>query len=277
MRASEHRGAPINAARMAQWMKRFRYYRHPPDVDAIESWLGSFKAGSKDIAARILDCVEVISEKQIQVGYKNSLNRIAGWAPTKKERDGNWHFAGFGHAGESGQAMVRTFREANKLNDSRHDDLFCTVADIPSKRLTAADTIVFIDDFSGSGRQVCDKWNKNGIGILVADAQAHIILTAATDEAIEKIQDETTLTVHAHHHLHRNDNFFSERCERFTQAEKNAILHYCKIADAQNPRGFNDSGLLYILQHKTPNNSLPILHANHGRWTGLFPRYLDPS
>jgi hypothetical protein len=274
MRAAAHRGAGIDAARKAQWLKRFRFYREPPDEEAIASWLARFTTSSRDIAARILDCVEVISESQIQKGYKNSLEKLPGWARTKKERDGNWYFVGFGHAGESGQAMVRTFREATKLNDARHDDLFCTVADIPSKKLTAADTVVFIDDFSGSGKQVCDKWNRNGIGILAADAQCHLILTAAADEAIVKIEAETTLTVHVHHHIHANDNFFSDRCERFVQAEKNAILHYCKIADAQHPRGFNDAGLLYVLQHKTPNNSLPILHTNHSGWKGLFPRYL---
>jgi hypothetical protein len=277
MKAAANRGAPVDAARMTQWVRRFRYYRQPPDEEAIRSWLESFREGSRDVAARILDCVEVISESQIQAGYRSSLRKIPGWAPTKRERDGNWYFAGFGYAGESGQAMVRIFREANKLNDARHDDLFCTVADIPSKRLTAADTIVFIDDFSGSGQQVCDRWNKNGIGFLVADAQAHLVVTTATDDAIKKIEKETTLTVHSHYRLHANDNFFSERCDRFTQAEKNAILHYCKIADATHPRGFHETGLLYVLQHKTPNNSLPILHANHAQWTGLFPRYLQPA
>jgi hypothetical protein len=274
MRAAANRGSPIDAARMAQWLKRFRYYREPPDEEAINSWLASFKGESRDIAARILDCVEVISDTEIQSGYKTSLEKIPGWARTKRDRDGNWYFAGFGYAGESGQAMVRTFREANKLNDTRHDDLFCTVADIVGKDPTAADTIIFIDDFSGSGQQVCGRWNKNGIGMLASDAECHLILTAATDAAINKIEKETSLKVHAHKRIHPNDNFFSERCERFTQAEKNTILHYCKIADSSQPKGFNDTGLLYILQHKTPNNSLPILHANHLRWTGLFPRYL---
>src|SRR5262249_43913234 len=137
MRAAANRGAPVDAARKTQWLKRFRFYREPPDEDALESWLSRFKGGSRDVAARILDCVEVISEKQIQNGYRTSLEKLPGWARIKKERDGNWYFVGFGHAGESGQAMVRTFREANKLNDARHDDLFCTVADIASKKLTA--------------------------------------------------------------------------------------------------------------------------------------------
>ncbi len=273
MRAAGNRGAPIDDARMAQWAKRFRYYRQPPDIEAIDSWLSSFKGDTKDVAARILDCVEVISDAQIQAGYRSSLEQIPGWVRTKRERDGAWYFAGFGFAGESGQAMVRTFREANKLNDTRQDDLFCTIADIPSKKLTAADTIIFIDDFCGTGTQICTRWDT--IGMLIgSDAECHLIVTAATDDAIAKIEDKTPLKVHAHIHIHPNENFFSERCTRFTPAEKNAIFPYCKIADAKNPRGFRDAGLLYVLNHKTPNNSIPILHANHSQWTGLFPRYL---
>jgi hypothetical protein len=28
-----------------------------------------------------------------------------------------------------------------------------------------------------------------------------------------------------------------------------------------------------VFQHRSPNNSIPILHADHERWTGLFPRH----
>lgn len=273
MRAPANRGVPIDDARIAAWAARFRFYRFSPDGEAIRSWLDYFKGGAVDVAARILDCVEVVREADILAGYRTSLNRIPGWSRNKRDRDGNWYFVGYGYAGESGQAMVRTFREANRLAEEKYDYLFCTVADLPSKRLTSADHVIFIDDFIGTGRQVCARWRT--IELLIgSDAECHLIVTASTDDAKSRIHQDTPIKVEAHISIHPNENFFSPICRRFTQEERNLILPYCRVADAQHPKGFGDAGLLYVLNHKTPNNSLPILHANHPRWRGLFPRYL---
>ena len=56
-------------------------------------------------------------------------------------------------------------------------------------------------------------------------------------------------------------------------SEKDALLEYCKRADRKYPRGYGDCGFVLVLAHKTPNNSIPVLHANNVRWKGLFPRY----
>jgi hypothetical protein len=276
MRAPSRRGAAVDDARFDGWLDRFRFYRHPPNKTAIQSWLNRFANGERDLAARILDCVEVIPDIRIQEGYQQALRNLPGWNTNKQERDGNWFFVGFGDAGESGPSMVRTFREANHLTAERYDYLFCNILEIPSKKLTAADTIVFIDDFSGTGRQVCKKWRI--ISELIAtDAQCFLILTAATDEAIRKIQQETELTVRVKFRIQNNENIFAASCQRFNAVERQALLPYCTIADAKEPMGFGGCGLLYVLSHKTPNNSVPILHANHRRWHGLFPRYLQAA
>jgi len=41
----------------------------------------------------------------------------------------------------------------------------------------------------------------------------------------------------------------------------------------ENPMGFGDCGLVVVFQHRPPNNTIPILHEDHSKWTGLFPRY----
>jgi hypothetical protein len=59
--------------------------------------------------------------------------------------------------------------------------------------------------------------------------------------------------------------------------DRDNLLPYCDRADKKNPRGFGECGLLYVLCHKTPNNSIPILYANHSQWVGLFPRNLNQA
>jgi hypothetical protein len=262
--------------RFNSWLERFRFYRHPPDRPAIEGWLARFAPDDRDLAARILDCVEVIPELRIHVGYRQALSSLPGWHKNKQDRDGNWFFVGFGDAGESGQSMARTFREATGLAAERYDYLFCNIVDIPKKKPTTADTIVFIDDFSGTGRQVCRKWPVI-FELIATDAECFLILTAATDDAINNIQTNTALKVRAKYRIRKNENIFSSSPQRFNPAERATLLPYCQIADAKEPEGYGKCGLLYVLSHKTPNNSIPILHANHNRWRGLFPRYLYPE
>lgn len=69
------------------------------------------------------------------------------------------------------------------------------------------------------------------------------------------------------------DNIFSPLCQHFAETEKTALLKYCRQADRSNPKGFGECGLLVVIAHRCPNNAIPVLHANHGDWQGLFPRH----
>jgi hypothetical protein len=275
MRCPLARGSAINAERIATWLSRFRFYRAPPDDAAIQSWLGRFKAGDKDVAARILDVVEVKSEAEIQDGYRRALEQIEGWSADSANRSGQWVFVGFGRAGESGQSMLRVFREATGMSSTAFNDLFCSATDLPQRQLTARDTVVFVDDFSGTGRQVTQFWPMLS-ELIASDAKKYLILTAVTSHALEKITNETELKVYASRVLDSVDNTFHHTCIHFTENEKKAVETYCKRADKKNPRGFGGCGILFVLSHKTPNNTIPILHVNNTKWIGLFPRYLGP-
>ena len=71
-----------------------------------------------------------------------------------------------GSAGESGDAMLYQFRIANGLDAKPLNDLFVSRSDlfrqpmlpeaIPTRQ---DDVVVLLDDFSGTGKQVCDAWN----------------------------------------------------------------------------------------------------------------------
>lgn len=273
MKRPHRRGTAISPKRIAEWIEVGRVYRLPPDVAAIRQWLNRFSRGDQDIAARVLDCVQIVSEQEIHLGYRKALEGLRDWDINPARRRGQWLFVGFGGPGESGQAMVRTFREANQLTSRAYDHLFCGATDLLFKGLTAADHIVFIDDFSGTGSQVSSAWPTLQ-ELIAADASCHLILTAATQVAISKIRELNNLSLMVHLNLQEEDNVFSKKCKYFKKAEKLIIEKYGKRADRKIPKGFGECGLLFVLSHKTPNNTVPILSAYHDRWHGLFPRYL---
>jgi hypothetical protein len=143
-------------------------------------------------------------------------------------------------------------------------------------RLGENDVVVLLDDFSGTGDQVCDAWNDpvTSFGPLLAGVgKVYLILIAASRTARQRILDETSITPMTAHELHESDNVFADQCKHFTNTDKAKLLHYGKIASRTKPKGFGDCGFVVVFQHRPPNNSIPILWANHHKWTGLFPRH----
>lgn len=259
---------------LTEWLARFRFYRRPPEERDIRAWLARFSAEDQAVAEKVLDRVILISEEEIQRGYRAALETIPGWNRRRARRPGEWVIVGFGGAGQSGAEMLRKFREANRLSSDRFDYLFASVTDLAGLELTEADTVVFVDDFSGTGDQITAHWPIHAE--LAGGARSFIVLTAATEHAVQRIMQLANLDeLLVAEVLAKDKDIFAEECLDFSPAEKEALLSYCSLADARNPRGFGRCGLLFVLSHKTPNNSVPILHANKPSWRGLFPRYLN--
>ncbi len=267
------RGTAINARRYQRWLDRFVGYQNPVTRNSIENWLDQFDQAHKDIAGRILDSVLFINYQAIQNSFRSLLNSIPGWNIRAAEREGRWFFVPFsGSAGESGDSMLHYFRMANNLSHRRYDSMFIHRSELMTKDLGPDDTVILIDDLSASGTQACESWGTIFGEIITGSPRVLLFLVAATDDAVDKIRDETEMEPHCLKLLTDNDNLFHSSCRHFTNAEKATILTYCEKADRRTPKGFGNRGLLLVFAHRTPNNSIPILHNDNRRWTSLFPR-----
>jgi hypothetical protein len=103
--------------------------------------------------------------------------------------------------------------------------------------------------------------------------KVYLIVVAASKVARKRISDETEICLLPAHELKETDNVFSDLCKHFTNEDRVKLVHYGEIADRKIPRGFGDCGFVVVFQHRSPNNTIPILHADHSKWTGLFPRH----
>lgn len=257
------------------WEARFRPYRRHPTRDCLIAWLAQFDQEHQSIAHRVLDSVILLSEDDILHGYKGTLESLPGWSKNPHQRTGRWFFVGLGDAGESGQAMLRLFREANGLTADRWQSLCVMPRELPGLALKAVDSVVFVDDFAGSGQQMVNYWPL--IEELVAsEARCYLALSATTSRAEAEIRSKTEFVLRAPLVLQEEHDLFSPACPTFTDEEKEVLERYGKRASKSQPRGFGECGLAIVLSHKTPNNSIPILHANHGNWISPFPRQLIP-
>jgi hypothetical protein len=278
-------GTAIDAKRYKRWISHFGSYRDAISIVTIESWLTQFDA-DQDLAARILDVVEYYGQSQIHAAYRQALEALDGWHISPSKRKGRWRFAAMSSsAGESGDAMLHQFRVANGLDAKHLNGLFVSRSDLfrqpmlpenDPQKLGKDDVVVLLDDFRGTGKQVCDAWNDpaTSFGALLAGVgKVYLILVAASAAARKRISDETTICPMPAHELREGDNVFSDHCKHFTKADRAKLLHYGEIADKKYPMGYGQCGFVVVFQHRPPNNSIPILHADHSRWTGLFPRH----
>lgn len=231
-----------------------------------------FREEHRDLAARILDAVEFVTHAQMEDAFRTILQSLPGWNREAAQRRGKWRFVAFGTPGGSGDRMLNLFRVANDLDWPQFHGMFIHKSELLLQDLGPEDTVVFLDDFAGTGDQVCDAWDANLAELLPSDPQAYLVLVGANQGALARIGAQTRLHPLAHHVFDAADNVFANECPHFSAADRGNLLPYCSRADRKQPRGYGDCGLLVVLAHRCPNNSLPILHARSRRFRGVFPR-----
>ena len=256
-------------------MEDFTGYRVPVTEDRIDRWLRQFNAADQDTAARLLDAVLFVSSGDVTTACRETLASLDGWAVSKGDRQGRWMFVPFtGSPGESGDHMLERFRHANNLKGAQHSDLFCYRSELVGLEPGPEDTVVLVDDFSGTGDQACGAWESFFQELLPLRPRVFLVLLAVSSVAQDRIAAETNMKACAHIELGSDANIFSPQCTLFSDAEKAGLLQYAERADPKRPQGWGDCGFVIVFPHTTPNNSIPLLHKRRkGRWEGLFPRY----
>jgi hypothetical protein len=273
LRAPRPSDTPIDNRRRSLWRSRFEGYRYGVTDARLSEWLEQFTNGDRETAARVLDVVEFISAEQMHAAFRSLLKRLPGWHQSERKRKGRFVFVAFSRtAGESGDAMLHQFRLANNLNKRAYDSLFIGRSEILRAGLRKDDTVVFLDDFVGSGKQAVEAWQTMFQELTAEVGNVYLFTVAAFNKGATRIRDETRIELLAHRQFNNSDSVLHDDCRHFAQHEKDRILHYCKMASPENPWGFGDCGLVVVLSHQCPNNSLAMLHATSQRWEPLFPR-----
>jgi len=269
------RGDPVNALRVRGWLDDFAGYRVNVTEGRIDRWIEQFQRRHRDLAARILDSVDFVSRGRVAVAFRQVLSQIPGWNLSRQKRKGRWVFVPFtASAGESGDTMLREFRVANGMGKQKFNYLFKYKSDLPGEELGPADTVVFVDDFAGTGQQAIDHWEQSLEELLPQQPTTYLVLVVTSRAARKKIDKETGMVVVPNTEIGDRDNMFHESCKHFSRSEKKIALKYCTRAKPDEPRGFGGSGLLVVFSDRCPNNTIPILHESNNRWEGLFRRSL---
>ncbi len=116
MKKPNRRTTKVNARRVRTWVNEYANYRHTVSEHRILEWIKLFAPKHRDLAARVLDCIDIITHDQIVAAYKSILRGLDGWNRDKRKRKGKWRFVAYSaSAGESGDSMLQKFRHARRV------------------------------------------------------------------------------------------------------------------------------------------------------------------
>ncbi len=208
-------------------------------------------------------------------------------------------------SGISNEQVYPTYQISEEKADDFRDEL---IKDTGNKNFN---TLFLIDDFTASGKSYWRI--EEGKGKILKLFQSIFEQSTEDKNYVSKILDKETLSVHivfyiatsaAKDYIHKSiENWKKEQGHKFEHtieviqiiddsvkqeildnkdflslAEKyfdNSIIdkHFRKGKSDLPFLGFNECGLPLVLNHNTPNNSLPILwFPDDKEYTGLFPR-----
>jgi len=239
-----------------------------PDIDRIkiQIWFDNFEKEHQSLALKVLDNIIYFDESKIHQSSVNILNQIKN---LKNNNLSKVFFCNLGGPGKSGEHMKYPFKVANNLSESN----FIYLSDIKSLCVEEDITVVFLDDFIGTGNQIIAQWNKVRGDIVPDNVEVFCGVVAGFKNGITNINQNTPIKVLCHKYLSDEDMLFSDKNTTFNNKEKKILKEYCNKTGVTETEAYGKCQALVVFSHRTPNNTLPIIGAKNPRWKGLFPRY----
>lgn len=241
------------------------------NITKIECWLNNFDDSDKLLAIKFLENIEYFDASRIFQASQDLIHQIK----TLKNQDlSNVYFCYFGAPQKSGYAIINMFATANNLNNSSSKFKLLSELQEFIKPVSEEEeiTIVFLDDFVGTGKQAVDFFNEIQ-NLIPQNAEVFLGVIAAFEKGITNIMENTDLKVICHKRLNEEHMLFSDSNIKFTPNEKEILRKYCEKTGLSQSTGYGNCEACVVFPYRTPNNSVSILGAQNSNWNGLFPRY----
>jgi hypothetical protein len=214
----------------------------------------------------------------------NSQTDLNDLLTTKLKRT---RFIGIGNPSESGAYLLYFFRQVNNIPL----ELFIHSFELfEEQNSDSFDTVIFLDDFSGSGTSINKYFNKllkvNGKTKYLksmSNFDVKVYTLFSTTEAIQKVQkNKDKFSINSIESVVQLDDTYkvfgknSRYFEDLLREELEVIFreYGTKLSGGDsNSLGYSDGQLLLGFSHNIPNNTLPIIWSEKDNWIPIFKRY----
>ncbi|WP_157456207.1 hypothetical protein [Carnobacterium maltaromaticum] len=172
----------------------------------------------------------------------------------------------------SSNFFLSKYLEVNSLDNSKGFDIYQELLTKPkSKRIKKVETIVFIDDFSGSGNTIITYFQK--LLPLLKDKKIVIYCIHIMEEA------EQNILRFAEENISSNKIYLKYSCKSTKilkgSPELREVIRNFEKEDVKSsfPLGYDESEALVTFYRNSPNNTISSYWSHfEGYWSALFPR-----
>lgn len=225
-------------------------------VSIIIKWFDNFKRSEYSEALLILQNIKFFSEDDVN----KLLDKMSSELKKLFSNDfSRVNIFGLGDSGgDSGAQFLYRLRQRLGLTEEYFPKDYNNISPL-------IQSIVFIDDIIGGGKQATD-FCRDNLGNILVDKYYCSLL--AFNNGLERIRNESDFKkVFTTYTLTDADKAFSETSEIFSDKEirekiKIISQYYGQKIYPKGPLGYDDSQALIAFSHNTPNNTLPIIWAS---------------
>lgn len=176
---------------------------------------------------------------------------------------------------ESGQDIARRYQNINNLRPRKKQ--FVDILSLQERLFECKKPmVVFLDDFIGTGEQICDYWNDVVSQLVPEYLPLYLGVVAAYQDGLQKVENESPIRVVCVHSLSSQHQLLGAANTRFDKAQKRVLKEYCSRW-GNHPLGFRDMGALVSFFHGTPNNAPSVIRGSKKQrpCRGLLPGWDD--
>ncbi len=246
------------------------------DRSRVISWLRVFQGQHRELGLRLAECVNYYSTASL-IGLLRKLHQsIQNEIAELRIAEDEFCYLPLGRTAESGQVIASLFRNSNSLQSQANR--FIQTTDIMEVVFKYEDPAVFfLDDFIGTGKQVCDLWEEV-LSQIVLPGYGHyyVCVAVAFSDGVTRIHDNTPLKVLAAQTLDSRNTLLSTSNTKFNRTQKSTLKRYCETI-GNEPLGFGELAALVSFAHGTPNNAPSVIRGSIKQrpHRGLLPGWTD--
>ena len=230
-------------------------------------WLSQFADEHLELAIEVMGRVRYYGAANIRAMTKAIFTMAAAELTAKKFK--KIAFIQTGGAGSGASTVARVLREYCRNTSFQ----VRTIGDLRDSKPGDYDCVVFIDDFSGTGKTLSGWWDSVEPFIRPLSASVYVGVLVLNWKARARIEGFAEGIFNAVE-LEDSDNVFSKENLAFDDGSKAILLNVNTQTGCGEgyEKGFGECGLLVAFRHGCPNNSIPILWCDRTNWKSLFNR-----
>jgi hypothetical protein len=237
------------------------------DTSRVLRWLANFDDEHLPLAVRVLQGIRYYAASQIRAMARELVTIVMADFEGLDPKD--VYFVHVGGLGSSSGIIMRVVRDLKESKDAR----IISMVDLEKLPTGEGSVLVFIDDFSGTGEQLKEWWERVEPLVRPKNACIVVALLVMNGRAREEIEGFADC-LFCIDELKDQMNVLSEDSTQFDEGDKKTLKKYCQETGCEPVyvHGYGQCGLLVAFKHGCPDDSLPVLWYESEHWDYLFKR-----